>query len=759
MTSGTAEAPSRRRRLWPWGLAAFFAAIVIAVGVCEAMGWPFLAAPIQRFMARTLDREVRFAKDADSASTMRFGLIGSVRAQADTIFIGAPGWSKAPYTLFARDASIKFGYLDLWHAYRGGPLTIRALKAAQLDGQLERLPDGRATWQVGQTDKPDTSAAPKLPVVHELQVGSGQLLYDDALMEVDLDARFSLKDGTDFAPSSPPQAGLSVGAAAVAASMPAGGLPAKTSSGKPDSAGASAAASAPLSPDGSASAPNGLNLVATGHYKKLPLKAEVRSIGVLPIVSDNAKNFALPVIVDAVIGRARVTFNGTATDVLNLAQLRGRFSVQGPSLAAVGDPLGVTLPTTGPFKTSGLILKEGLVWNAVVEQATVGQSRLSGAFTFDSGRKTPLLSGRLEGKRLALADLGPAVGTPVKTTATSSPASKSAAAKAPSANRPLPAGRVLPDRPFDLPALRAMDANVLIDIADLDLGSSILEPLRPLRTHLVLANGVLALRDIDARTGQGNLGGEVRLDGREAQALWNAKLHWNGVRLESWIKQKRADNAPPWVTGKLDGQATLAGQGKSTAAILGSLRGGIRMYLLNGSVSHLAVEAAGLDVAQALGMLVKGDDALPIQCTVADLVVDQGLVRPRVLVLDTADSTLWIDGSLSLATEALDLRVVVTPKDFSPLALRSPIRLRGSFANPDVSVDKGPLAKRLGAAGLLALLNPLAAIVPLMDIGSSDDAKAGAAKCQSLAQRKAGKAPVAPEAAAKATQRLQARNK
>lgn len=756
MTSQTTATPPRRRRIWPWGLAAFFAALVIGVGVCEAIGWPFLAEPLQRLMAKTLDRDVRFAQDAGSASSMRFGLLGSVRAQAGTIYIGAPGWSKAPHTLLARDASIRFGYLDLWRAYRGEPLTIRSLKAAQLDGQLERLPDGRATWQYGQNAKPDTSAAPQLPVVHELQVGSGQVSYNDALLDVDLAATFSLRDGTDVVTTSPPQAGLSVGAAAVAASTPAGGLPPAALG---VAAGGAGPASAPAAPDGAASVANGLNLIATGHYKKFPLKAEVRSIGVLPIVADNAQSFALPVIVDAVIGRARVTFNGTATDVLNLAQLRGRFSVAGPSLAAVGDPLGVTLPTTGPFKTNGLILKEGLVWNAMVEQATVGQSKLSGAFTFDSGRKTPLLSGRLKGTRLLLADLGPAVGTQVKTTAPAVPASKSSANKTPVASAAPPAGRVLPDRPFDLPALRAMDANVLVDIDDLDLGSSILEPLRPLHAHLVLANGVLALRDIDARTGQGNLGGEVQLDGRAAQALWNAQLHWNGVKLESWIKQKRADNAPPWVTGRLDGQATLAGQGKSTAAILGSLHGGIRMYLLNGSVSHLAVEAAGLDVAQALGMLVKGDDSLPIQCTVADLVVDQGLVRPRVLVLDTADSTLWIDGSLSLATEALDLRVVVTPKDFSPLALRSPIRLRGSFANPNVSIDKGPLVQRIGAAGLLALLNPLAAILPLMDIGNSDDAKAGAAKCQSLAQRKAGKPPVAPQAAAKVTQRIQARNK
>ena len=159
------------------------------------------------------------------------------------------------------------------------------------------------------------------------------------------------------------------------------------------------------------------------------------------------------------------------------------------------------------------------------------------------------------------------------------------------------------------------------------------------------------------------------------------------------------------------------------------------MKLVNGSVSHLAIEAAGLDVAQSLGVLIKGDDALPVLCTVADLRVEKGILKPRVLVLDTTDSTVWVDGSLSLATEALDLRLLVSPKDFSPLALRSPVHLKGTFANPDVSIDKAKLGQRLGAAALLGLLNPVAALIPFFDIGDSDDAKQGAAKCRAFSQR------------------------
>ena len=652
---------------WRFIGAGALALMVIGFGVCEAMGWPFLAAPMQRWIGQTLSRPVVFSEDSAAPPKVTIHLLGGVQIAAAYIMIGAPGWSNAPHMLLARDARMTLGYLDLWRASRGEPLRIRELRAARLDGVVERLADGRASWQFGKkSDVPDTVEKPtRLPEFGLLQVDAGSMVYRDALMAVDLDAKFSLEDG------------------------------------------AAAASGA------------GFQLLAGGTYRQLPMKVELKTTGVLPVIAADAAAVELPVKLDARIGGARLTFNGTATDALNFTALKGRFSVQGPSLADVGDPLRVTLPTTGPFRVEGLVAKQGAVWNVVTEQFSIGASRLAGAFTYDPRPRLPLLAGRLTGTKLQLADLGPAVGAPVRQ----------------SVVKAAPRGRVLPDRPFDLPALRAMDANVLIAIADLDLGTSFLEPLKPLRTHLVLADGVLTLRDLDARTGQGQLGGTVQLDGRDAQALWTADLRWAGVRLESWIHQKRADSAPPYATGSLSGQARVAGQGKSTAAILGSLRGGVRMQLTDGTISHLAVEAAGLDIAQGLGVLIKGDDALPIQCSVVDLVAEQGLLSPRVLVLDTRDSTLWIDGSMSLATEAMDLRVVATPKDFSPLALRSPLHIRGSFADPSISLDKAQLGARLGASALLGLINPLAALLPLMDVGSSADAKRGMEQCRALSNR------------------------
>ncbi len=701
--------------------------VVVGLAVGEAAGWPFLADPLQRVLSDKLARRVSFTPisiptpSTDSASSGRstqptpagasgstpfaIRFLGGVRLQTPHLFIAAPAWSATPHLLTSRDVALDLRYTDLWRAYRGEPIRIERLHAATLDANLERLADGRASWQFGPPKRLT------LPQFGSLQVADGRLHYRDVPLAASVEARMTLAEAS-----------------------------AVTSAAVPQSPASAVATAAPR-------AASGLQLSASGQYRQLPLKLELASSGVLPLAAEGPAATAVPVSLNITVGRANLAFNGSATDALNFGGLRGRFVVKGPSLAAVGDPIGVTLPTTSAFRTDGRLVKQGDTWQVLIDDATVGASRLNGAFTYDGGGSVPVLSGRLGGSRLLLADLGPVVGTTAAVPA-STPAS-SAAMPLPNANTAKAKGRVLPDRPFDLAALRAMDANVLIDISDVDLNTKLLEPLRPLHVHLQLKAGVLTLNDLDARTADGRLQGALALDGRGSKALWDTQLRWSGVRLERWVRQTRTDGSPPFVSGRLNGNASLKGEGRSTAEILASLRGRTHSELRNGSVSHLVVEAAGIDIAQALGVMLKGDDALPVQCAVADMVVEGGVFRPRPIVLDTTDSTVWIDGSLSLATEALDLRAVVSPKDFSPLTLRTPLRVRGSFADPVVSLDKAPLGRKLGAALLLGLINPVAALIPLIDPGDAQAAQRGAASCPGMTQRGSAK----PAAVASRTNR------
>ena len=663
--------------------AAVIATLMLGIALGEWLGWPFLAAPLQRLLSEKMDRRVSFAAPppaglasagsppaTSTEKSFQIRFIGGIRVYLPAVDVGAPAWSKTPHMFIAREVALELRYIDLWRAYGGEQIRIDSLKAATVDGHLERLADGRASWQFGSnpTVPPPTSNGLLKPhvVFGNLQVASGTVKYRDEILDSDVDVNLSLAD-------------------AVA-------TPGTTNAGMV------------------------LQANATGKYHALPLKVTLVSSGVLPWTTDGTYAVPVGVKLNATVGRAEFVFNGTATDARSLSGFTGRFSMKGPSLAAVGEPLGVTLPTTSAFRAEGVIVRRTDVWHVLIDDATVGSSRLNGAFMYETGLKVPLLSGRLGGARLLLADLGPAIGmTP----------------DAPRNRK----GMVLPNRPFDLKALRSMDANVFLDFGELDLSTRLLDPLQPMQGHLLLADGVLTLNNLDARTGGGHLKGNLALNGQKSIAVWNANLRWDGVRLERWINQSRKPGKPSFVSGTLNGKTALQGQGRSTAEILATLKGDFRSQLKDGKVSHLVVEAAGLDLAESLGLLLTGDKTLTVQCGVADLVADRGVFRPRVMVLDTTDSAIWIDGSLSLATEALDLRAVVTPKDFSPLTLRTPLLVRGTFASPAVSIEKGPLARKLGVAFLLALANPLAALLPLIDRGESDAAKAGDVGCKGIQQR------------------------
>ena len=708
---------------WPLVLISAVVALVAVVLLCEAIGWPFLVGPVQHRLSKVLDRSVAFGDGPGRSSGVRIGLLGGIRVHADAIEIGPPSWSPTRHTMLARDAILKLGYLDLWRAYRGQTLHVRALEAGELDAILERLEDGRASWQFGKKGAGAAQHEASLPTFGRLVVGDGHVLYTDRVLPAGIDARFSLSDGAAPGRGDRGAASAVVGStasdAASAASAPARALAASAASGIFIRAGG-AAGGGPATAESVRLAPDerGLRLKATGQYRDLPVRIDLRTSGVLAFLGEGGET-SQPLSLRAIVGRAEVAFDGTTRDPLHFTGLKGRFRLSGQSLANVGDALGITLPTTPPFTTHGTLVKDVDVWKAVFEAASIGSSRLNGAFTYDKRPKVPLLSGRLGGSRLVLADLGPAVGTPPP---------GSGAAKAAAAHD----GRVIPDKRFDLPSLRAMNANVVVDIGTFDPGTDILEPLHPARAHLLLADGVLTIADFVGATAQGRLEGYVQLDGRTDKALWTADLRLLGVNLAQWLRLKRSGNAPPYLSGKLDALVKVKGTGRSTAEILGTLAGDLRMHMREAAVSHVAVEAGGIDVAQALGVLVKGDDALPILCNVADLDIAQGVATPKVFVVNTRDSTIWIDGTVSLRDETLDLRAVVSPKDFSPMSLRTPIHVKGTFAQPRVSLEIGKLAGKAGAAGLLALLNPLAALIPFIDPGAQAKAAENDAECANL---------------------------
>jgi uncharacterized protein involved in outer membrane biogenesis len=737
------------RRRWLWSIPAVLLVLVAAVALCEWRGWPFLEKPAERWLSQRLARDVDFndgaargtpgtaSTDSSGGSGRRFHLrlIGPLRFDAAGLRITNPAWSARQPMLQAQDARLELRWRDVLALRRGEPLRIESLVADRLHLQLERLPDGRSSWQFGndnpKAEKPGRSGFEGVRF-GRLAVREGRVQLDDRPLQLAFDAHLSLEESSLPAPGQAASQGMP-GNSRAAASAPA------------------ATASAPLA-TASATSPRATGIVgrAEGRYRGHPMTATLRTGPALAGLTADMEAAAVPMQLKLEAGPARLHFDGQVRDLFGSQQFEGRYEVAGPSLAAIGDPLGVTLPTTKHFSMLGRIRRQGTHWDTLVQRAQVGRSRLAGEFTFDAPRGAkPRLTGRLSGPLLYLDDLGPAIGVgsrPAAQKKNDNPEKAQPAAAREAKTRPArpPGARVLPDRKFDLPSLSAMNADVSIALDRLEPGGERLQPMTPLRARVLLDNGVLRIEDILARWAQGQVQGKMQVDGRNPVAKWEAHLAASGLVLEQWLSLKRPADRPPYITGVLGVRVDIAGQGRSTAEFLASADGRALLHWTRGSISHLVVEAAGIDVAQALGVLIKGDQPLPVSCGAADLRVKDGQVKPEVLLVDTRDSTLWAEGSLSLADETLSLVARVEPKDFSPLALRSPLHVDGTLGAPKVSIEKAPLIKRVGSAALLTMLHPLAAILPLMDSGD-DDAKAAIAACRSVAERAKKALPPPPK--------------
>jgi len=322
---------------------------------------------------------------------------------------------------------------------------------------------------------------------------------------------------------------------------------------------------------------------------------------------------------------------------------------------------------------------------------------LGGSASVTVGRDRPLLKANLASKRLDFDDLAGFVGAPPQTGGSEAAnAQQRAEAAALAAD-----ARMLPDTPYNLAKLRAMDADVRW------------------KAHRINAPG-LPLDDMDAHLLLE--GGLLRMDARSSPIRTQARIAARGLDLGELFPQAELTKS---AIGRIGGDISLTGTGNSIAAILGSSSGDVAIGMGRGQISNLLMELAGLDIAEALKFLVTKDRTVPVRCAFGDFTVKGGVMQARALAFDTTDTLIVGKGQISLKDETLDLELRPRPKDRSILALRSPLVVGGTFKDPSFRPD----FKRLGLRGATALalgsIAPPAALLATIEVGPGEDSGCG----------------------------------
>lgn len=439
----------------------------------------------------------------------------------------------------------------------------------------------------------------------------------------------------------------------------------------------------------------GIEFSGKGRLTGIQLTASGAGGALLTLLDDNTP---YPLRLKSNIGATSINLEGIVYGLATLRKVDAKFTIAGKNLETLSDPLHIILPVTAPYKLAGRLERRGQVWHFERFRGTIGHSDLEGNFSIDRASARPFLRGTLKSSLLDIADLGGFVGAD------------------PGASAPPTSGRVLPRKTYDLEKLRRADANIEF-VAQRFTNRDRL-PLDNLKAHLTLRDGVVQLTPINFGVAGGNVKSTVWFDARSPKIKTRVETQFQSLHINRLApRAEMLDSA----LGTIDGNAKLSGSGNSIADMLGVADGRLALASSGGDVSNLMLAVAGANGAKIIQFLVLGDRNAKLRCAVAGFNVKQGLMTSEVLVVDTSDTNITGSGTISLRDETLDLTLIPLPKRPSVLSLRGPLHVSGTISAPGIGFDKPTMTMRAGGALLLALINPLAALLPLIETGPGKD--------------------------------------
>ena len=442
---------------------------------------------------------------------------------------------------------------------------------------------------------------------------------------------------------------------------------------------------------------DGVKFAVQGRYNGLPMKASGHGG---PVLSIRDKSAPYPIRAQAKIGDTSVKLDGTITGLVGLKDFDLKLDpLSGKSMDELYHIVHVAFPATSPYTTSGRLVRGDGRIRYDDFTAKVGESDLAGTLQVDTNGERPVMTGDINARVLNFVDLGPLVGT----------------------DKPEQKHGLLPDAPFDARRWGSVDADVKIRAGTIKRPQQL--PLQHFNARIAMKDKVLSLDPLEFGIAGGKLGGTVRLDGRQEPIRSDLRMAVSSLKLGELfptIEKARAS------VGDVSGVIDLAGSGDSVAKMLGSANGKIGVFVDGGEVSKFLMDAVAIDLWGLARTKLEGDDNVGIRCAIADFGVKNGVMKANALVFDTDVVNVGGDGTINLKDEQMDLKLNPDPKDKSVASLNSPLYIRGTFSEPKVAPDVKRLAAKGAGAVVLGILNPILAVLPLLNKGDGKDSNCAA---------------------------------
>lgn len=371
---------------------------------------------------------------------------------------------------------------------------------------------------------------------------------------------------------------------------------------------------------------------------------------------------------------ALMTVRGAVAAAMAARGVDVAVTLDSPDLSVLKGADGEALPAIGPLQVRARV--QGGTDEAIRLDdfaAEIGGSDVSGSATADFRGEKPVLTAALTSNFLDTSDLNkPAGGAAAP--------QRGQPAAAPTPSQQPDDGRVIPNDPLPLEALKSVDAEVTYKATELRLEGT---DMRNLDIAVRLKDGDLAISPFKADAVGGGLDGEMRLNG--AREIPEFALRLNADQLDVGSVLMLAGQGE-LINGPLSIDVSVVGLGDNPRAIAGTLGGTVKLAVLDGVMNGPAIrEKFGRGGEALSSVLLAGRDRVVLNCLVADYTVERGVATTQIGVLDNEVVTIIYDGDINLREERLALDV--TPQaGIAVVNVGIPLRVGGTFASPSVNI-------------------------------------------------------------------------
>lgn len=434
-----------------------------------------------------------------------------------------------------------------------------------------------------------------------------------------------------------------------------------------------------------------VHLIFTGSYNEAPVSVSA-ILGTPSAMMSGDSPWPVDMTVEA--GGARIDIEGAVAEPATASGIDLAIAAVGAELGELSALAGAEIPNLGAYSLSGRLTgaASSALTFAGMEAALAG-SDLGGDVMVQLDGEHPVIAATLHAGTLDLTALG---------------AGADGGGKAKK-------DKIFPADPLALEGLKAVDAKLRLEAKTVIAAGARLEDVS---LGFSLAGGSLAVEPIGGRLAGGALDGAAHLDGRNKAAGLTVQMTLNKVDLGRLAKEMD-------LSGDLEGLANIkvdvAGAGGSVARIMANLNGEASFVMGKGRMKSAALNTLIGGPTQVLGNILTGgdNDYTVINCAVVRFPVKNGLATAEPLVLDTDVAAFVGKGTVDLGSEKLDLLIDPGVKK-TTISAAVPVQIGGTLANPEYSLEKLAVARKVG--GLLGVvLFPPAAILGLGELGAGDD--------------------------------------